>query len=66
MTVVASDILSNSKAYQTNPAPSDLLLRFIAQQQELQNYKSVLVAYVTMGQTVVKLTRFSFVGAGSL
>jgi len=56
MTVTASETLSNSKAYQT---PSDLLSRFIAQQQELQNYKYVLchvwhvAANTTARKTVV-------------
>ena len=46
MTVTASDTLSNSKVYQTKPAPSDLLSRFTKQYQELQSYKYVRVASV--------------------
>ena len=49
MTVAAPETLPSSKVYQTNPAPSDLLSRFIAQHEELQRYKYVsCVASVTV------------------
>jgi hypothetical protein len=41
MTVAVPETLPSSKVYQTNPAPSDLLSRFIAQHEELQCYKYV-------------------------
>ena len=41
MSVIASEIPPSSRVYRTNPAPSDLLLQFIAQHNELQSYKYV-------------------------
>ena len=46
MTVAATETLPSSKVYQTNPAPSDLLSRFIAQHEELQSYK--YVSYIAL------------------
>jgi len=40
MTVAALETTPNSKVYQTNPAPSDLLSRFITQHEELLSYKN--------------------------